>query len=156
MNKTFNISIPRKAPSKPIEGYIDENNCWLCTSHKKDRGYPRLTVCYKQIPITRFLWKTFRGNIPENMFVCHTCDNPACINLDHLFLGSPKDNMHDKVLKNRHVVLCGEQSPSSKLTSKQVLDIRNDKRSHHLIAKDYGVHRRTIGLIKNKQRWKHV
>lgn len=50
----------------------------------------------------RLVWTRANGPIPEGMFVCHTCDNPACINIDHLFLDTPGGNMRDKASKGRH------------------------------------------------------
>jgi len=50
----------------------------------------------------RVVFEECHGPIPDGMYVCHTCDNPPCINIDHLFLGTPRDNMLDKVAKGRH------------------------------------------------------
>lgn len=55
----------------------------------------------KIVAAHRYAWEQANGPIPESMFVCHRCDNPPCINVDHLFLGTPKDNTRDMALKGR-------------------------------------------------------
>lgn len=90
------------------------------------------------------------GSIPPGMVVCHSCDNRRCVNPRHLFLGTQQDNMADLVRKGR---LAGENNPMSKLTLEDVKAIRKDKRTHSVLGTIYGVNRRTIGRIKNHERW---
>ena len=89
------------------------------------------------------------------MCVCHICDNPKCVNPDHLFLGTYKDNAEDMVKKNRS--LKGERHSNAKLTEKNVRDIRRRKKEPvaHL-ASIYGVSAYTIKDILRKRTWKHV
>lgn len=86
--------------------------------------------------------------IPFDGVVCHTCDNRKCVNPEHLFLGTIADNNRDMVRKGR------QSAP--KLTAAVVRAIRADTRPHGSIAKDYGVTRLTIRLVKARERWAHV
>lgn len=65
-------------------------------------GYGRLSRDGQRWYVHRWVWTLANGPIPEGMQVCHRCDNPPCFRLDHLFLGTQLDNMHDKVSKGRH------------------------------------------------------
>lgn len=84
-----------------------EDSCWRWTKGVDKNGYGKLTRkvpgLRKQITLRahREAYKLANGDIPENMFVCHTCDNPSCCNPKHLFLGLPKDNTADMVAKGR-------------------------------------------------------
>lgn len=91
-----------------LERFLSKVNktesCWIWTGFK-DKGYGRMgwktPKGYRSIPASRISYMLFRGEIPEGMFVCHKCDNPPCVNPDHLFLGSSKENTHDMVKKGR-------------------------------------------------------
>lgn len=80
-------------------------NCIEVTTGRTTGGYgvSRLNVGGKVFFIYahRFVYEQAHGSIPEGMQICHTCDNPACIRLDHLFLGSAKDNAQDRDFKGR-------------------------------------------------------
>ena len=70
---------------------------------KKDKdGYPRMKHGGRNQPASRILWRILHGEIPEGMLVCHHCDNPSCVNPDHLYLGSFEDNMRDKDERDRN------------------------------------------------------
>lgn len=85
---------------KPITWEVNKNDCWICTSHKKDKdGYP---VGYRR-KIHRHVYEQCFREIPIGMVVMHKCDNPSCINPEHLKLGTYKENTQDMYQKKRNV-----------------------------------------------------
>lgn len=109
---------------------ISESGCWEWLNTKKMvRGYGFVTVKGKTALVHRLMWLIFRGNIPDDSFVCHSCDNPACINVNHLFLGSARDNYEDMVKKGRSWFQNrprGEDSRSHKFSEAVIENIRTD------------------------------
>ncbi len=137
---------------KLIEFDINENGCHICTSHSRNvKGYPHIYRNGKFFNISRYLWEQKFGAIQEEMCVCHKCDTPACINVEHFFLGTKINNNQDMKEKNRQAK--GEKHGRCKLTEKQVLQIRQEVGSQKSIAKKYGVSRREIGFIKSGKKW---
>ena len=124
---------------KPIEFQIDSNGCFICTSHSliEENGYPRIKVDNKLVIMSRFIYEQCFGEIPEGMCVCHTCDNPQCINPKHLFLGTHTVNMRDMAKKGRGV------SGKQKLLPEQYSKIRDllaiGKLSYKKIGDLFGV-----------------
>lgn len=88
---------------KKVERGADDV-CWPYTGARVPFGYGIFTVNYRTVIAHRLAWELTNGTIPEGMQVCHTCDNPPCCNPAHLFLGTPLDNMRDKMRKGRHRV----------------------------------------------------
>lgn len=92
---------------KPFEHkYVPDPNsgCWLWTSGWDKAGYGQAS---DNVRAHRLAWQMYFGEIPDGLLVCHSCDTPCCVNPSHLFLGTPHDNMRDKVSKGRQAV--GEQ-----------------------------------------------
>lgn len=108
----------------------------------------------------RMAWVKAYGPIPDGMFVCHRCDNPPCVNPDHLFLGTPGDNSRDRDRKGRHVALRGESNGSSKLNDDAVRAIRARYAaggvSQRALADEFGVDRVAVGFVVNGKTWRHV
>lgn len=80
---------------------IDETGCWLWAAGKTGQGYGAFAIDGRNRPAHRVSFELFKGKIPEGIFVCHKCDIPACVNPDHLFLGTHQDNMDDRSKKGR-------------------------------------------------------
>jgi len=139
---------------------IDQKTgCWNWNRYRMPTGYGQIGTEGSKPEMThRVSWKLFKGPIPDGLWVLHKCDNPACVNPDHLFLGTHTDNMKDCVKKGRFRanIMYGENHPKHKLTVESVLAIRKDARPQWRIAKDYGVCEDTIYKVKNRRMWGHV
>lgn len=141
---------------KEIVYEIDENRCWICTSHARSRdGHVSVIRDGVRQILHRYFYKIYKGDFDESLIVRHTCDIPFCINPDHLVLGTHKDNVQDRVLRDRSAK--GVNNGRSKLTEIEVLEIFNDKNTPitHL-AKKYKVDRKNIRNIKNQITWKEL
>ncbi len=127
---------------------------WLGTAGTKG-GYGRLRIeGTRWIRAHRFAWQLWRGHIPDGLSVLHRCDTPLCVNPNHLFLGTPKDNVADMVAKGREAK--GEVTGNHRIKAAQVPTIRADSRKPTEIAVDYMVHEKTIRDIKTGRTWKHI
>jgi hypothetical protein len=132
----------------------DVTGCHVWTGTPNHNGYGRIGINYKDYLAHRLSYEVQVGPIPENMFVCHKCDNRLCINPEHLFIGTLQDNHADMVAKKRHQI--GERQWRSRLTEEDVRQIRAAEGTHGEIASRYGVSRETISVIKRRVNWKHV
>lgn len=101
-----------------------EDECWGWKGYKIKNGYGRITINRKTYLSHRLIYILSYGEIAKGICVCHKCDNPACCNPKHLFLGTHKDNMNDMINKGRQKILKGEKCGKSKLTEENVREIR--------------------------------
>ncbi len=81
---------------------VNEKGCWLWKGAKHRQGYGNISYKGRCCLAHRVSWEVFRGDLQENLKVCHTCDVPQCVNPYHLFLGTQKDNMHDAFDKGKY------------------------------------------------------
>lgn len=136
------------------------DGCWEWLGGKDRDGYPRMRsevdgVLYKKAH--RFSVAYFRGEHPvAGQNVCHTCDNPSCVNPDHLYVGSIAENQAEKWAKGRGKVSYGEQHYSTDLTEDDVRFIRASQERQEDLAKRFGVTQTTISDIRRRKSWRHV
>lgn len=130
------------------------DGCMLWLGAKAHFGHGIIVVHGKKRHAHRVSWGVHCGPIPEGMVVCHRCDVPACVNPDHLFLGTDADNFNDMRSKHRHAF--GARNGIAKLTESEVLQIRADTRTNKAIAQDYGVTDVLISKIRRGEVWRHI
>ena len=145
------------------ERYVPEPNtgCFIWIGHISRDGYGVFSS--KGVRATHMALALAGKTLPRGMLACHHCDNPCCVNPDHLFAGTDKDNAIDSARKRRraksHPSCQGEKQRNAKLTERDVRLIRQSGavgRQHLVLAEQYGVSRRTIFGICNGTVWKHV
>ena len=154
------------------------DRCIEWTGAKTHRGYGQTTITLekhksKTALCHRLLWElTHDVKLSRHQYVCHKCDNPSCLNIDHLYLGTAKDNSEDMVRKGRstkgrdigHVCNVGKKykihTRKRLFTDEQILEIRslhaNNYRYQREIAKMFNVSASVINSIVNHKSWKHL
>lgn len=131
------------------------NGCWLWTGQLDPSGYGKLHFRGSRCLAHRVSWLLHRGAIPKGLFVCHSCDVRACVNPEHLFVGTPAMNAEDARRKGRFIPRLRR-----KLAPDQVQQIRHlldqDKMYLTEIARQFGVSSSTIRSIKFGHIWTHL
>ena len=139
-----------------------EDECWEWTSCKNSKGYGRFGPARTRGlsgMSHRVSYLIKYGTIPLGWLVCHRCDNPGCVNPQHLFLGTPQDNTDDMKKKgrmNRNRRLFGELHSGAKLTTPDIISIRADNRSLAIVGRSYGISKTHVRDIKLKKSWSHI
>lgn len=137
------------------------DTCWLWTASTIPGGYGQFRAgSPAPYRAHRFSYEIHVGQIPQGLHVCHTCDTPACVNPDHLFVGTPADNMRDRNAKGRHVPMRGIANGEAKLTDDQVREIRrlyaSGNYTQKALTKQFGVKIPQISRICRRVLWKHI
>jgi hypothetical protein len=164
MPSIHNIRATRKV--KPLEERLwakivvkGPDECWNWTAKAKaNGGYGRLSVPGgRQMRAHRIAWELKNGPIPENMVLCHRCDNPACCNPDHLFIGTHKDNSRDMQRKGRASpppIFYGDRHHEATIPDSELPAIKTSDKTLKTLAAEYRVSVGTIwrirhGLVRN-------
>lgn len=139
------------------------SGCIEYASPRNFHGYGKISEggrAGRDLMAHRVAWELANGPIPEGMYVCHKCDNPPCCNVDHLFLGSPADNMWDKVNKGRANAARGEGHCKTPLTENDVRLIRDlystGGYSTRQLGERFGISGVNIWKIVKRKSWKHI
>lgn len=141
------------------------DGCWTWTGGKYNGGYGFLRGIggrnAPNVAAHRFSYMIHKGDIPQGMVIMHSCDNPACVNPDHLSVGTYKDNTQDMISKGRRAnnpltYGKGEVNPRALLNEAKVRYIRASKASHAALARELGVSDVCIFKVRNRQTWSHI
>ena len=139
---------------KPIRWEIDSKGCYNVQSHCKDKdGYPKIKLFNKTWRMSRYIYTQCFGDIPEDMVIMHTCDNPSCINPEHLTLGTHRDNVLDKFKKGRNTCQKGENNNMAVLNWDMVSYIRSSGKTAKELSKELGYNRVTIHNVLTNKTW---
>ncbi|MBT9167365.1 MAG: hypothetical protein DDT19_00694 [Syntrophomonadaceae bacterium] len=132
------------------------NGCHEWTGARDSRGYGRFSLNGRGYPDSRAYVAhriayiiQYGVELTSEQLVCHTCDNPSCVNPDHLFVGTHHDNMQDSLKKGRHSVLNAE-------TVKKVYRRREEGASYYELAKEFGTSTPNVGHLITGRNWKHL
>jgi hypothetical protein len=127
----------------------------IVTSHAtKKSGHKEFKRNGKLQYIHRYTYEKHYGKIPDGLIVRHKCDNPSCINIEHLELGTHADNVADRVSRGRSAK--GSSNGRAKLNELQVMEIKKSHLSNGELALFYNVDRKVIYNIRKNKTWKHV
>lgn len=140
------------------------DSCWEWIGGTNQYGYGKFRIGSSKdrtrctCPSHRISYMLFKGDIPDDLNICHSCDNPKCVNPDHLWTGTHNDNVQDKILKGRD--LRGEKHQNSKLTSDQIKEIREEYSHGNIsmskLGKKYSVCSAVIHDIVHRKSWVHI
>ena len=138
---------------------IPEAGCWIWMGALKNKyGHGAFKLGGRSSPVDfahRVSWKLYLGDIPEGSYVLHHCDNPLCVNPDHLFLGSHKENMADMVAKDRQAK--GSKCLQAKIDEKVAATIKQMKETPtKVLASIFGISRQSVADILYGRTWRHV
>ncbi len=150
-------ALPIEAKLK-IGAVPNQSGCLVWQAGQTSDGYGVVTYKGKTRLAHRVSYEVSTGIAVEGKYVCHKCDNPLCINPEHLFLGTHKDNMFDMKTKGRRKGIgCGESNGRAKLTAQQAKEIREQRSNGVMLktlASQYGVGTSTIARVASMENWK--
>ena len=137
-----------------------ENGCIECISHCKDKdGYTRIRYKEKHDRLFRVLYIQKYGEIPKCLVLRHLCNNAWCCNINHLKVGTQKENAQDMIkcgrsmLGKHNISAQGEKNKNHKLNNQQVKEIYKSNEKAIILAKKYNISKNNIYYIKNKIQW---
>jgi len=139
------------------------DECWEWQGQRRKpkgnakSGYGRLEFKGKQYTAHKLAWELHnKTTVPDGYVVCHSCDNPCCVNPNHLFLGSNQDNMTDRNKKQRQAK--GKDIHTNKLSQEDVKYIKSLPKGFNQseVARQFGVYSSCISAIVNGKNWKHI
>jgi HNH endonuclease len=171
----------RKTPEQRFWSCVEigrNTDCWPWSAGSDKDGYGKTYYNSRSMRAHRVSWETHCGDIPEGMLICHKCDNPKCVNPAHLFVGTPRDNTRDMIMKGRRVLshgypgigshlkrwrkehpgaFSGCNGPNAKLTDADVGEIRrllaSRDTSKGQIGRLFGISRTHVTRIERFEAW---
>lgn len=142
-----------------LPDFIGTDECWIWQRGKDRDGYGHIRWPIKTTQCHRIAYELTIGKIPEGMQVCHSCDNPACVNPSHLWLGSHAQNMKDMQQKGRRIGKTrGEENGRSIISTEQAIELRSlhNKLSRNELSLRYKISLGAVDHILYNGTWKHL
>lgn len=155
-----------------VEKLATECGCWIWTGCERGKGYGVIDFGKGGLIASRIAYALRFGCAPEGVLVCHRCDTPSCVNPDHLFLGTHKDNRVDSVQKGRvpvgddhwanrmpELVSRGEKNGMAILTEEVVRNIRKRREegsTYDQLSAEFRTSRSNVCFIVRRETWRHV
>jgi hypothetical protein len=160
-NRTGSTDDPARTPEQRFEAKVDRSgDCHLWIGSKNSDGYGNFYLDDKLEKAHRYAYRLANGDFDESLFVCHACDNPSCVNPDHLFLGDQTRNMQDMISKGRQNSTAGSKNGRAKLDEDDVRQVRkihkSGKMSTRELAHEFGMGQTAIAEIVANKTWRHV
>lgn len=159
--RRFRGSTPEERFWKRVDkkhGHGPNGDCWIWLASCNKNGYGQVQFSDLSTSTHRVSYELVHGPIGNNYVDCvlHSCDNPPCVNPDHLFMGGRKDNVADMVSKGRMAGAKGEKNCKDVLTEAQVMEIFKSDASNVDLGEEYGVAPTTISAIRTQRNWKYL
>lgn len=132
------------------------SGCWIWIGARHHFGHGSIRREQRSRRAHRVSWEIYRGEIAVGLCVLHKCDNPPCVNPDHLYLGTHLDNARDRESRRRRSMPRGEKHPRAKLTRDDVLDIRRRVAAgeiQRVIGQDYGLTQARVSEVALRHSW---
>jgi hypothetical protein len=172
VTKRFWSKVDRDGPVPDVTKYGDIGCCWVWTAGFFNDGYGAYKWNGQNRRTHRFSWMLHYGHVRDGLWVLHRCDNPACVRVDHLWLGTSEENTADRHAKGRSAsgdkngsrtrpdrVRRGEKNGTAILTEAIVLEIRRMAAEGILqteISRALGVKPPTVSAVVNRRNWHHI
>ena len=160
--KTVNL-LTTATPEERLRFYgwtVTEEGCWEWGGYRFPRGYGRVPMSNTTVGAHVIAYEVWVGPIPDGLIIRHKCDNPPCINPEHLEPGTHQDNSDDKIKRQRQNSVTGEAHYAAKLTADSVRKIRNEwaegNATQFDLAQKYGTTNKNIHLIVQRKTWRHI
>lgn len=144
---------------KKIDRPKNPSNCWIWVGAKDKDGYGQFRAGYRMAKAHRFSYSLFHGPIPDDALICHSCDNPSCVNPMHIAPGTWATNINDMMERGRCNPPQGEKYNFNKLTTEKIKEIRRLRISgllHRELADKFNVSTSLIHLVLARKRWAHI
>jgi len=140
--------------------YVEKTDtCWKWTGAINQWGYGRFRMGKTHWISSRVSYTLFKGDIPEELIILHSCDNPICVNPEHLSTGTHQDNMDEMKTRGRKVVCKGERNGTSKLKDcdvREILVLKGFGYTDAELATQFNISSSVVNEIVNRKAWKHV